>query len=123
MQLRLLAPFLPFVTEEVWSWWHQGSIHRAPWPDLEEFPAAARAGDVAVLDMAAWVLGEIRKAKTAAKVSMRAPVARVVVTDSAERIDLLATVADDVRAAGSVAELVSEVGPPGITVELAPPET
>jgi len=119
VQLRLLAPFLPFVTEEVWSWWHAGSVHRSPWPDTAELPAATRQGDAAVLDMAAYVLGEVRRAKTAAKTSMRATVARLVVVDDPERLALLAEAEGDLREAGGVLELATRPGPPEVVVELA----
>ena len=48
VQLRLLAPILPFVTEEVWSWWHDGSVHRRPLADPDELPRTS--GDSNVLD-------------------------------------------------------------------------
>src|SRR5204862_1894957 len=76
--LRLFAPIVPFVTEEVWSWWKEGSVHRATWPQAAELGPGAGDGDAAVLGAASAVLGEVRRAKTESRRSMRAPVARVV---------------------------------------------
>jgi valyl-tRNA synthetase len=118
VQLRLFAPFVPFVTEEVWSWWHDRSIHLSPWPGVEELSPAQHQGDPAVLDMAAYVLGEVRRAKTTAHVSMRAAVARLTVVDDAERLGLLAEAEGDLREAGGVVELVTRPGPPEVVVEL-----
>jgi valyl-tRNA synthetase len=119
--LGLFAPFLPFVTEEVWSWWRVGSVHRSPWPDAARLRAAAADGDPAVLAVAGEVLGEVRRAKSEAKRSMRADVDSVVVTDTAARLAALAAAAEDVRAAGSIAELTAAEGDAfAVAVTLAP---
>jgi valyl-tRNA synthetase len=106
--LRLFAPFLPFVTEEVWSWWRDGSVHRAPWPAPAELGAEAAEGDPGVFAAAAGVLSEVRKAKTEAHVSMRADVARAVVRDVPVRLAAVRAAGDDLRDAGRIAELVLE---------------
>jgi valyl-tRNA synthetase len=109
-QLRLLAPFLPFVTEEVWSWWQPGSVHTAPWPEPGELTDLGGGGDPAVLEVVSEVLGQIRRAKTGAKRSMRAPVAVLTVTDEPERLAALALAEDDLRDAGGVVDLVTHPG-------------
>jgi len=104
VQLRLFAPFLPFVTEEVWSWWQEGLIHKSTWPTVAELGAAAGA-DHAVMTDAAIVLTAIRKAKSEAKVSMRTAVASTSVTGPAAAVANAELAAADLTAAGSVADL------------------
>ena len=109
--LRLLAPILPFVTEEVWSWWQPGSIHTAPWPTGGEFgpalPDGGPGGTGPVLEVAAEVLGQVRRAKTTEKRSMRWPVAVLTVADTPERLAALLSAEDDLRDAGGVVTLVT----------------
>ena len=81
--LRLFAPVLPFATEEVWSWWREGSVHRQPWPDPGAFrPAGVDEVEAGALERAAAVLAEVRKAKSTAKTSQRTPVTRLVLSGS-----------------------------------------
>jgi valyl-tRNA synthetase len=121
---RLLAPFLPFVAEEVWSWWQSGSVHRASWPDAAELVAAlgnvehdAAAVEDEALAVAADVLKEVRKAKSEARRPMRASVARVLVHDSPERLTALALGIEDLRLAGSI-ETVETVEAEELSVEV-----
>ena len=114
--LRLFAPFLPFVTEEVWSWWQDGSIHRAPWPEAQPLDDA----HAAVLDVTGEILGQVRRAKSEAKVSMRAPVERVEITDTADRLAALRQAEGDLKDAGTITTLVLTEGAPSVDVRLAP---
>ncbi len=102
--LRLFAPVLPYVTEEVWSWWHDGgSIHRAPWPTPGELDAAG--ADPTVWTAASVILSAVRREKTAAGVSLRAPVASMTITDTAAAVGVLQQAEDDLRQAGAIEEL------------------
>lgn len=100
-QLRLLAPFLPYVTEEVWSWWQEGSVHHASWPTVTELGSAA-AQAARIIDSVAAALSGIRGAKSKAKVKMRAPLARVEVKGPEMQLRDAECAADDLRRTGNV---------------------
>jgi valyl-tRNA synthetase len=98
---RLFAPFIPFVTEEVWSWWQQGSVHTRPWPTV-----TGRGGDASLLDPVCEVLAAVRRAKTEAKASQKAPVERLVVSAPVGVHGAIEAGRVDLCDAGSVAEMV-----------------
>ncbi|MGY1734695.1 valine--tRNA ligase [Geodermatophilus sp. SYSU D00684] len=120
VQLRLFAPVLPFVTEEVWSWWQAGSVHRAAWPAAAELPTG---GDPAVVEVAAEALAAVRKAKSEAKQSMRADVESATVTAPEAQVPQVEAARDDLVSAGRIASLtvVAGEGPLTVDVVLAAP--
>jgi len=119
VQLRLLAPFLPFVTEEVWSWWQDGSIHHAPWPvpaELESLLASEsdsiRQSDAATYEWATEVMYEVRKQRSEAKQPLKVPISQVIVTADQASVNRLKVVEADLRAALRVQAFETTVGEP-----------
>ena len=77
--LRVFAPFLPFVTEEVWSWWQRGSIHRAPWPTAAEVLQSIGGADASALtvrDATQGALADVRRIKAMLKKPVKAVISR-----------------------------------------------
>ncbi|MHA7304788.1 valine--tRNA ligase [Arthrobacter sp. TMN-49] len=119
--LRLFAPFLPFATEEVWSWWRADSVHRAAWPVAVE----VLDGDTTLLATVGDALSGIRKAKSEAKVKQRTQVLRATVTAGEVQAAQLMAGLGDLRAASNALEITVAVGDGELTVsdvELAPAE-
>jgi valyl-tRNA synthetase len=106
--LRLFAPFLPFATDEVWSWWQvgKGSIHRSSWPTESELTNGLDASNLDLLPLASGALFGTRKAKSDAKASMKAEVLSANLVAPKEVLPRLELLAPDLKAAGRIAELV-----------------
>jgi valyl-tRNA synthetase len=119
--LRLFAPFLPFVSEEVWSWWRPGSVHRATWPTPEEVVEAIGGADeasVQVFTQAQAALGEVRRIKAIGKKPVKAAIDRAVLP---KHFLPLEPAAHDFRAAAHIRDLVFEhVEEPQLTFAAEP---
>ena len=105
--LRLFAPFLPFATDEVWSWWQTdaGSIHRAPWPTAEELNEGMDGANAPLLGLASSALVGVRKAKSDAKVSMKAAVESAILEAPAAVLTSLRLLETDLKAVGRIESL------------------
>jgi valyl-tRNA synthetase len=92
VMLRLFAPFIPFATEEVWSWTHEGSVHTAEWP------VATGAAPSGLLPLVSEALISIRRAKTDAKASQKTPVTSATISGPA----LIEQAINDLKAVGRI---------------------
>jgi len=99
VMLRLFAPVIPFATEEVWSWQHDGSIHRASWPTVDELAFAGES--TGLLSAISEALIGIRRAKTDAKLSQKSIVASVKIAGPAVMAEGIA----DLKAVGRIQEI------------------
>jgi valyl-tRNA synthetase len=114
----LFAPIMPYVTEEVWSWWKTGSIHRTSWPVVEEVVVT---GNPAVLSDVSAALIQIRGAKSQASVSMKTEISLAKFYGTADALAHLRSVEADLRAVGRISGEVSWVesdGPVAVDVTL-----
>ena len=102
--LKLFAPFIPFVTEEVWSWWQEGSIHLQSWPKSSEIITNKSVG-IDPLNNVTWILSEVRKVKTENKQSMKAEVKTLEIWAKEEVIEQVKDAQKDLIAAGNIKDL------------------
>lgn len=95
VQLRLFAPFLPYVTEEVWSWWQSGSVHRAPWPMRAELVGSDEHKPL--INIASRLVADIRKVRNERSLSKRTPLGCVTVRAPVTELEALRVIERDVQ--------------------------
>ena len=107
---KLLAPFIPFATEESWSWWQEGSVHRSNWPEPQELAGFIENQDSAMLLLASQALIGIRKSKSDEKLSMKAEIQSLTIAAGALDIESLKKIESDLKSVGKIEEINYKVG-------------
>jgi valyl-tRNA synthetase len=102
---KLLAPFIPFATEEAWSWWQEGSVHRSNWPVAEDLSGFTGSQNAGLLSLASQALIGIRKAKSDEKLSMKAEITSLTIEASEQDIESLKLIESDLKSVGKIDEM------------------
>ena len=109
-QLRLLAPFIPFATEEAWSWWQDGSIHRSTWPQSSELDNFTQGQSASMLNTASEALMGVRKAKSDQQLSMKAEITSLTINAPEAKLNELKQIEADLSSVGKIEKISFEAG-------------
>ena len=102
---KLLAPFIPFATEEAWSWWQEGSVHSSNWPLAEDLTGFTGSQNAGLLSLASQALIGIRKAKSDEKLSMKAEITSLTIEASEQDVESLKLIESDLKSVGKIDEI------------------
>jgi valyl-tRNA synthetase len=102
---KLLAPFIPFATEEAWSWWQEGSVHRSSWPVAEDLSSFTGNQKPSLLSLASQSLIGIRKAKSDEKLSMKAEIRSLTIEANDADIESLKHIESDLKSVGKIDQI------------------
>jgi valyl-tRNA synthetase len=105
IQLRLLAPFIPFATEEAWNWWQEGSIHRTSWPLASELEGFTQGQSASMLKTASDALMGVRKAKSDQQLSMKAEITSLTISAPEDKLQELKQLESDLRSVGKIEKI------------------
>ena len=106
--VRLFAPVLPYITEELWSWDNATdadplpaacSVHRAAWPDTAEFASLTLPASASSFAAAKASLASIHRYKTQASVSLARAIDSIQLAAHPSTIRTAEAVAADVMSA------------------------
>ena len=106
---KLMAPFIPFAAEEAWSWWQEGSVHRASWPAPDELAAFTDSQTPNLLSLASQALIGIRKAKSDEKLSMKAEISSLTIEANESDIEALKLIESDLKSVGKIDQISYKV--------------
>ena len=106
---KLMAPFIPFCAEEAWSWWQEGSVHRASWPAPDELAAFTDSQTPNLLSLASQALIGIRKAKSDEKLSMKAEISSLTIEANESDIEALKLIESDLKSVGKIDQISYKV--------------
>ena len=97
--IKLFAPFLPYICEEVWSWnfaekENAPSVHKSVWPKPLELTDKKEAGPL--IDMAKEALNALRGEKTTAQKSLRWPIEALVLKGQGNDLERFREIEKDI---------------------------